>query len=398
MISTAANASLANPPRRIASLDLLKGIVIVIMALDHTRDYFHFSSWFFSPTDIDKTTVPIFFLRWVTHFCAPVFSFLAGVSAFLVGRSMTLNELSRFLITRGLWLVLMQLTFVNFAWTFDIKFRYNELAVIWSLGVSMIFLAALIHINLKVVLAFSLLLIFGHNLLDNVHYDSFFWQLLHESLPKVYPNGYILFLVYPLIPWVGIMALGYIGGKFLYAKEVEAKVRIKKLLYIGSGALLLFLIMRIVNVYGDPLPWKTYQDFSKTILSSLNTNKYPPSLLFSLMTLGPAFIFLAFSENVSGPFVRFFSVFGRVPFFFYIIHLYVIHLGAVIAAAVTGFGTDMIVLTDWVSEVDSLRGFGFSLVQVVLIWLGIILLMYPLCRSFDRYKMANKNKRWLSYL
>ena len=319
-------APVVNSKQRIASLDLLKGIVIVIMALDHTRDYFHFSSWFFSPTDIDKTTIPIFLARWITHFCAPVFSFLAGVSAFLVGRSMTLNELSRFLITRGLWLVFVQITLVNFAWTFDIQFRYNELAVIWSLGVSMIILAALIHMNVKVILVFSLLLIVGHNVLDTVHYDSLFWQLLHESLPKFYPNGYILFIVYPLIPWIGIMALGYVAGKILYAKDVDSHVRRKMLLYVGLGAVILFLVIRVINDYGDPLPWTSYQDLPKTILSFLNTNKYPPSLLFTLMTLGPSFIFLAYTEKVSGPVVRFFSVFGRVPFFYYVLHIPLIHL------------------------------------------------------------------------
>jgi len=383
---------------RIASLDLLKGIVIVVMALDHTRDYFHFSSWYFAATDVEKTTLPIFFARWVTHFCAPVFSFLAGVSAFLVGRQMSAKQLSQFLVTRGLWLVFVQLTFVNFAWTFDPYFRYNELAVIWSLGISMILLAAIIHLPLKIIIAFSIVLIFGHNLLDNIHHKSFLWYLLHEEHLYVYPNGYILLIVYPLIPWIGIMSLGYALGKIFYAKDVNPSWRKKLLIYIGLGSLTMFILLRWVNFYGDPLPWQNYGSALKTLMSFVNTNKYPPSLLFILMSLGPAFIFLARSENANGPVVRFFSVFGRVPFFFYIVHLYVIHAAAIIAAALTGYGSSMIVLTDWVSQVESLRGYGFSIAVVVAIWIIIIVLLYPLCRAFDRYKMANKDKRWLSYL
>jgi len=382
---------------RIDSIDVLKGIVMVVMALDHTRDYFHFSAFFFDPTDPTQSTLPIFFTRWITHFCAPTFSFLAGLSAFFIARRKTKPELSRFLVTRGLWLVFIELTIVNFGWFFDFHFRTPSLITIWSLGISMIVLGILVHFPRKVILAFSLIVIFGHNLLDNVHYPgNVFWSILHEFNMYSYA-GYNLLVGYPLIPWIAVMSLGYCFGTF-YDTSYDSNQRKKALNTIGVVALIFFFIVRYSNIYGDLIPWKHYPTLSQNIIAFFNPTKYPPSLLYLLMTLGTSILFLANSEKLKGKIINFFSTFGRVPFFFYIIHIYFIHLGAMLLAQLTGFGWKSMVLPFWVTEIPSLKGFGVRLSLVYLVWIGIIAITYPLCKKYDDYKMKHKEKWWLSYL
>jgi uncharacterized membrane protein len=382
---------------RIASLDLLKGLVMIVMALDHTRDFFHFNAYFQSPTNPEVSTLPAFFARWITHFCAPVFSFLAGTSAFLVGMNKSRKDLSVFLLKRGLWLILIQVTVVNFAWTFDIQFRYNELAVIWSLGVSMIALAGLIHLPRSIIVSLGCVMIFGHNLLDTVNIQNVWWYLLHKDIPITFEDGRILFLVYPLIPWVGVMGLGYIFGQ-IFTKATPFEKRKSLLLTIGLASFALFLVLRWTNAYGDPVEWRVYDTFDKTLMSFLNLNKYPPSLLFILMTLGPALVFLSLTKKVKGKLVDIISTFGRVPFLYYILHLYVIHLLAIICAYPQGYGPHMVVLTNWVTDVPQLKGFGYPLSAVVVIWICIVVVLYFPCRWFDAYKSKHKEKRWLSYL
>ncbi|WP_395050377.1 DUF1624 domain-containing protein [Flavobacterium sp.] len=383
---------------RIESIDLLKGLVMVIMALDHTRDYFHYSAYFFDPTDPTQSTLPIFFTRFITHFCAPAFSFLAGLSAFMVGRRKSKTELSSFLVKRGLWLVFIEMTIVNFSWYFDVQFRSPGLLVIWSLGISMIALAGLIHLPQKFILLFSCLLIFGHNLLDTVHYDgNVLWAILHEfSFFKL--SGDANFLVgYPIIPWIAVMSLGFYFGSF-YDKSYDSVKRKKLFNLLGISAIILFVIIRFINRYGDPIPWKYYGPLTKDLISFLNPSKYPPSLLYLLMTLGGTFLFLANAEKLKGKLVDFFSTFGRVPFFYYIIHIYVIHLVAMLFAELSGFGWEIMILPAWVSEVPGLKGYGFSLWVVYAVWIGIILFLYPFCKKFDIYKQSHKEKWWLSYL
>ena len=384
---------------RIESIDLLKGLVMVIMALDHTRDYIHSAAHFFDATDPAHTTWAIYFTRWITHFCAPTFSFLAGASAFLVGRKRTVRELSLFLFTRGLWLVFIEFTIINFAWFFDPLFHNPSLVTIWSLGMSMIVLAGLVYLPRPVIWVFSLALIFGHNLFDGVKLPgNVLWAILHHFDAYKIADGYSFHVYYPLIPWVAVMSLGYCFGS-LYDSSIEPASRKKTLNIIGLSAIVLFVIIKYVNIYGDPRPWNQFDNLGQSLMSFLNPTKYPPSLLFLLMTLGPALIFLANSEGLRGWLVNFFSTFGRVPFFYYILHIYLIHFIALLLAQFTGFGwRSMINDTQWVTQSPALKGYGLPLWGVYLVWVSVIALLYPLCKKFDLYKMNHKEKWWLSYL
>ena len=386
-----------NKPR-IESIDLLKCLAMVIMALDHVRDYFHYSAFFFAPADPTQTTLPIFFTRWITHFCAPAFSFLAGTSAYMVGKRKTKNELAAFLLKRGLWLVFIELTIVGFSWFFDVHFGILGLLTIWSLGISMIFLAGLIYLPINFILIFSVALIFGHNLLDTIHFPgNMYWSIIHEQSFFKLNNNRLLLAGYPIIPWVAVMALGYYFGTF-YEKSYDVNQRKKLFNLIGSIALALFLVLRFTNFYGDSKLFTHYGSFSKDIVSFLDPQKYPPSLLYLLMTLGVAFLILANSEKWKGKIVDFFCTFGRVPFFYYIIHIYIIHLLAMLLAELTGFGWSNMILTTWIGFAPGLKGYGVSLLAVYAIWIGIIFFLYPICKKYDSYKQNHKDKWWLSYL
>ncbi len=383
---------------RIESIDLLKGLVMVIMALDHVREYFHYSAFVFDPADPTQSTLPIFFTRWITHFCAPTFSFLAGISAWMVGKRKTKKELSGFLAKRGLWLVFIELTIVAFAWYFNFQFRVIGLLTIWSLGISMMVLAALVYLPRIYILTFSLLLIGGHNLLDTVHFPgSLLWALLHEQNFYQLSANTQVFIAYPIVPWIAVMALGYSFGAF-YDSSFDSKQRKKLFNLIGSIAIVAFVVLRLTNLYGDRNPFIQYPLLSQNLISFFNPSKYPPSLVYLLMTLGACFLFLANSEKLRGRVVNFFSTFGRVPFFYYILHLYLIHIIAMIFAQVAGFGWKKLILSTWIGLEPNMKGYGFNLGVVYLVWIGVILLLYPLCKQFDRYKQAHKEKWWLSYL
>jgi uncharacterized membrane protein len=384
--------------KRVQSLDIAKGIILILMALDHTRDYFHAEAFLFNPLDSHVTDWPIYTTRWITNFCAPAFSFLAGISVFFVSKRRSPFELSKFLIKRGLWLILIQITIINFAWNFNPTFRSIELDVIASLGISMIILSFLVHTPKYFILAFSCLLIFGHNLFDSIHFNgSVWWSILHETGSFPINNSKTFSVWYPLIPWVGVMSLGFWIGKF-YDKTYDPNERKKWFIWLGFSAITLFVILRGLNIYGNPIPWVDFNSISKNLMAILDTHKYPPSLSFLLMTLGPTFLFLAYSENLKGKVARFFMTFGRIPFFFYIIHLYVIHLLAMLASEITWTGWQTMLLSEWVTDVDALKGYGFSLEVVYLIWALIIIIIYPICKKFDHYKMNHKEKEWLSYL
>jgi uncharacterized membrane protein len=389
------------PPQRINSIDLLRGLVIVIMALDHIRDYFHADAFLFSPVDLTQTSVPLFFTRWITHFCAPVFVFLAGSSAFLVGVRKGIKELSSFLFKRGLWLIFLELTVINFAWFFNVRFSFIALIIIWVLGIGMIVLAGLVRLSFKTILIFSVVLILGHNALDSFHvadpgWRKVAWGLLHEPSFFVTGNGRFLFIAYSMIPWIAVMSLGYCFGS-LYAPNFDAGKRKKLLLRFGVISIVAFVIIRATNLYGDPNVWSMQSSAAFTVLSFLNCNKYPPSLLYLLMTLGPAMIFLSVTEHVSSGIASALTVIGRVPLFFYVIHIYVIHLIAVVAAMATGFPASAMVFNTWVTDSHALKGYGFNLGVVYLVWIAVIVGLYPLCKVFDRYKRNNRDKEWLSY-
>ncbi|MGH7527313.1 MAG: DUF1624 domain-containing protein, partial [Gemmatimonadales bacterium] len=364
---------------RLDSIDLLRGLVMVIMAMDHARDYF--TDVRFDPTDLSQTSAALFLTRWITHFCAPAFVFLAGTSAFLSqSRGKSREELARFLVTRGLWLVVLEFTVVRLAWTFD-PF-YSQLLfvqVIWALGVSMIALAGLIHLPLPVVAAVGVAMIAGHNLLDPVRPETLggwgaLWTVLHIQAP-ITLGGRVLFVGYPLIPWIGVMAAGYAFGALIVR---PAEQRRRNLLLLGGGATVAFIALRALNAYGDPSHWSPQASPLFTLLSFLNTTKYPPSLLFLLMTLGPAIVSLVLFERLSGPVARFFIVYGRVPLFYYILHLFLIHGLAVLVAELTGFGARSL-MTMWLSLPAT---WGFGLPVVYLVWAVVVLALYPLCRWF----------------
>ena len=259
-------------------------------------------------------------------------------------------------------------------------------------------LAGLVWFPQWAILAFSLVVIAGHNLLDGVHFPgSFIWSALHDGGMYKPFSSHAMLVAYPLLPWVAVMSLGYAIGP-LYKATFPAEKRRQILSYAGFGCIALFIILTASNVYGNPVPFKIYPTASQTLMSFLNQEKYPPSLRYLLMTLGPAFVLLANTERLGGRFVRFLSTFGRVPFFYYVLHLFLIHALAMLAAELSGFGWQAMVLPGWIEQVDALKGYGFSLGFVYAVWVAVVLMLYPLCRVFEVYKMNNKAKWWLSYL
>jgi len=391
-----------NQPQRITSIDLLRGVVMIIMALDHVRMYFALGTWYAEPTNLGTTTPLLFFTRWITHFCAPVFVFLTGTSAFLYGLNKTrVSQLSWYLFTRGLWLIIAELTIINFAWTFDITFSFRILQVIWAIGASLVILSVLVFLPIRLIFAIGMILVFGHNLLDPITvngtaFGDILWYALHQ------PNAFRLSdntisLFYPILPWLGVMALGYVFGIF-YAKNFDEGRRSRWLILIGLGAVALFLVLRGLNLYGEPDSWSAQDTSLFTVMAFLNTSKYPPSLHFLLMTLGPALIFLALSERIRPRNTNPIVIFGKVPFFFYILHLYLIHIFAILALIFAGRHWSEYILTASAISSGALSNFGLRIEAVYLIWILLIVLLYPLCRAYQRYKENNPTKWWLSYL
>ncbi|MDX5325594.1 MAG: heparan-alpha-glucosaminide N-acetyltransferase domain-containing protein [Bacteroidota bacterium] len=388
---------------RISSIDLLRGLVMVIMALDHVRDYFHADAYLFDPLDPEKTYPALFFTRWITHFCAPVFVFLAGTSAYLVGQRKSRSELSRFLWTRGLWLVILEVTVVVFGWTFNPAFPSLFLQVIWAIGISMILLSLVVWLPFRAILALGISIVLFHNLLDPIHFESplglqLLWALVHDPTFLPFADGRLFVAIpYPVLPWLGIMILGYAFGR-LYQSGTDPKMRKSWLSRLGWGAIIGFLVLRGMNIYGDPLPWETRDSFTFTLLSFLDVTKYPPSLLFTLMTLGPALLLLRMTEGTKVPTERQLVTFGRVPLFFYVLHIYLAHFLAMIAAELAGYGWKSMILDGWVNFAPGLEGFGYSLWVVYAVWILVILISYPLCRWYMGFKLKNKDLWWISYV
>jgi uncharacterized membrane protein len=391
-------------PRRIESLDILRGLVMVIMAIDHIRDFFHYGAMHFAPEDLSMTTAPIFFTRWITHFCAPVFVFFAGTSAYLAGRrGKDAGTLSRFLLTRGLWLIVVELTLINIGSQGNASYTYIILQVMWALGWSMVALSALIHVPWRPLLVVSLAVIAGHNLLDGVRPEQFgslawLWQVLHVGpAPMPLSDQHTAILVYPLVPWIFVMSAGYVFGRVF---NLEADRRRTFMLQLGFALTLLFVVLRLTNLYGDPLPWSTQPRAAFTVLSFLNVNKYPPSLLYLLMTLGPAILLLGLMDGLTVKPSNLFLVFGKVPFFYYVLHWYVLHTLAIVFALFR-FGhaeflfhlppSALPVPSDYPAE------YGYSLGVVYVVWILVIAITYPCCRWFVGVKSRNRSAI-LSYL
>lgn len=384
--------------QRIASIDLLRGIVMVIMALDHTRDYFHADAMLFDPTDLSASNTAVFLTRWITHFCAPVFVFLSGVSAFLYGRKITKSELGRYLLKRGLFLVLLEITVMTFLLSFNPFYNLIFLEVIWAIGISMILLAALVQLPLRWLLAIGLVIFLGHNLLDYapVSSQNTLFLLLHGRNAVFALNAkHMVLMGYSVLPWTGIMILGYCCGTLFQPKYSPV---FRRALLLRSGAVLMvfFVVLRFMNGYGNPAPWTTQKNAWYTFLSFINVNKYPPSLLFSCMTLGPALVLLAVAESWQGKDVRTLTTYGNVPLFYFIGHFLLIHLLCVPAFFASGHSFSEAYTA---SSPFGFRpaNFGYPLPVVYAIWLFIVGTMYPLCRWFKHYKNTHR-QWWVRYL
>jgi uncharacterized membrane protein len=389
---------------RIAAIDVIRGAVMVLMALDHVRVY--------SGLPAGGPTPGIFFTRWVTHFCAPAFIFLAGTSAFFYGRRRP--DLTRFLVTRGAWLILLELTVVRVAWTFNLEFgRYEMAGVLWAIGWSMILLALLSRLPVPAIAAIGLAIVAGHNLLDGLmpslvpsltnDLGSALWKILYVGFYagpiQLGADGPSLTVLYSLIPWVGVMATGYAFGTVL-ALEPARRDRLCRA--IGFGAIALFLLLRGFDLYGDPRPWRAASapeaPRMPALLAFLNTTKYPASLDFLLMTLGPTIALIPLLERARGALARWMIVFGRVPFFFYVLHIPLIHVVALGVSLVRqGRVVPWLFADHPMGNPPPPDGYTWSLGLLYAVWFAVVVALYFPCRWFAEVK-ARRKDWWLGYL
>jgi uncharacterized membrane protein len=388
---------------RIVSLDIFRGLIMVVMAIDHTRDFF--TNLSFEPETLSRTWPPLFFTRWITHFCAPMFFLLAGTGAYLYGHRRTAADLTRFLWTRGLWLIALEFTVVGTAWSFQIPFGF--FGVIWALGASMVLMAAIVRLPMRWVAGLSLAMIVFHDLLDGVRPAQFgthawIWSILHRRGGVMLPFGGRQFVLFPLIPLVGVMSAGYVLGQ-LYTME---RARRKKLLAVSGAVMIaLFAFLRLTNLYGNPPAglggvsqgdFHPQPTFAKTLILFLDVEKYPPSLQFLLMTVGPSLLLLAWLDRECVPRgLGALWTLGRVPMFFYVLHLYLIHSMAILVSALRGQSVGWLFHGAIFGE--SPAGYGYNLPFVYLMWITAMVLLYFPCRWFAELK-RRRHERWLSYL
>jgi uncharacterized membrane protein len=389
--------------QRIQSIDIVRGVIMLIMALDHTRDFFHIAGMRSDPTDMATTTPILFFTRWITHYCAPNFVFLSGISAYLAGTRRTKSELSGFLIKRGLWLILVEVVLLSLAFSANPLYNVIILQVLWAIGVSMVLLGLLVRLPVKVIALIGLLIFFGHDLLDYVTMpkegttarilDNLFF-VAQGSIIQLNKTHFI-FDLYAVVPWTGVMLVGYSFGS-IFTKTFDPERRKKILRYTGIAAVALLIVLRLINKYGDPNPWSVQRSGMYTLLSFLNVSKYPPSLLYLFMTIGPALIILSFTENVQNKVTAVFTTYGNVPFLYYIMHFYLLRFIGILLFFVEGFTSSQIINRDSGSLFQP-KGFGVNLLGVYIIWLLVISMLYFPCRWFAKYKKTH-NQWWLSYL
>lgn len=411
----------AKPPR-LDAVDFLRGLVMVIMALDHVRDYFS-DRWCMDPVDLSTTTPGIFLTRWITHYCAPTFIFLAGTGAFLFGkRGNSKAALSWFLFSRGVWLLFLELTVIKLSWAFYWSPIEHGGGVFWAIGLSMVVMSLLVYLPISAIAVFGVVLVTVHNAWDGLTggqlgIPHWVWMILHSpdnlTIP---PTGHMATFgiglvkhdltefnaikdvtfgtAYCLIPWVGVMALGYCFGNMLL---LEPRKRRRELFTLGASLTTAFILLRAANVYGDPNPWDYQTDPWYTFFSLLNCQKYPPSLLYLLMTIGPGILLLPVLEKITGPVAKFFITFGRVPLFFYLLHIPLIH-GVAVLCDFLRFGWSPLATNGpWFKASEAPPDYGFSLPVVYLVWVLVTLVLYPPCVWFARVKQRNK-AAWLSYL
>jgi uncharacterized membrane protein len=410
--------SVPQKPERLEAIDLLRGAVMLLMALDHVRDFWS-DRLLMDPTDLNTTTPGIFLTRWVTHFCAPVFIFLAGTSAFLAGtRGRSRRAVAWWLFTRGLWLAFFELTVNRALWMFNYDLQHYGAGVFWAIGWAMVALAGLVYLPAPAVALVGVALIVSHNLLDGVRAEQlglpeWLWIILHQpgDGPVARAPGWLWDILYSpghvpgrdditfgtgycLIPWIGVMAAGYGFGAVLQLPRGR-----RRPLVFGLGAVvtLAFILLRLGNQYGDPRPWQTQSSLLWTLLSFLNCTKYPASLLYLLMTLGPALLALAIFDRPPGPLGRRIVVFGRVPFFFYLLHIPLIHGSAVLCDWLRFGWSPLATNGPWFGPDDIPANYGVSLPTVYLVWTVVVLILYAPCRWFARLK-SRRGDWWLSYM
>jgi len=393
------------PAPRIQSVDALRGAIMMLMAIDHIRDYVARSAQQFLPADLTRTTAAIFLTRWITHFCAPVFMVTAGLAAYfwLTRGHHSKSELSRLLISRGIWLIFLEVTILRLILLSQLSFTSNPvtLMILWAIGISMISLAALIYLAPRVLAGISITVVALHNLLDRFSAAEFgragwIWDILHEQNVFTF-HGISFVTAYPVLPWIAVVAGGYCLGR-VFEWPVDRRRRF--LVRLGLAATAAFLVLRAINIYGDPLPWSHQASSVFTVLSFLNVTKYPPSLDFLLMTLGPALIFLAWLERFQLPFTNPLIVFGRVPFFYYAAHLLVAHLIAMgMNFARYGAKPFLLLAPPSMGSPSELfpADYGFPLWTVYAVWVATLLILYPACLWFARLKQRRRDW-WLTYL
>jgi uncharacterized membrane protein len=386
--------------KRINSIDITRGLVMVIMALDHVRDFMHSTSMSQDPTNLQTTTTLLFMTRWVTHLCAPTFVFLSGVSAFIsYRRSMNISENRAFLFKRGIWLIVLEFTFINFALWFDIHFRFMIMEVISAIGLSFIVLSFMLKLPSRIIGITGLIIIFSHNLLQGITIPSnplaisITSVLFRSFMIQIGPN-FSMFTAYPLIPWLGIMLTGFACGEFF---DLSSEKRKKIFLRLGLAALSIFVIIRFTNIYGDPSRWSMQKSPLFTFLSFINLTKYPPSLLFILLFLGLAFLALFITEKLNNRFCNILTVYGRVPLFYFIIHLFIIHSLMFVMLYIQGFSNKDL-LFGALKNGRPATGGGVQLPLIYLIWLSVVLFLYPVCKWYGSYKSLHKENMLLRYL
>lgn len=379
---------------RLESVDMLRGFVIALMVLDHVRDYFHVHAFVFDPLDPARTSVALYATRWITHLCAPTFVFLSGVSIHLQrAQGKDTATLSRFLVSRGLWLVLLEFTLISFGFNFGFVLFAQ---VIYAIGIGMILLAALIRLPDRVVLAIGFLIVAGHNALVPIDAQSLgslavLWRAAFEpGLVSGMPG----FVAYPFIPWFGIMCVGYGLGSLFLQPEPERR---RSTILAGAGALVLFVVIRLVNGYGDQLPWREYETNGRTLLSFFNVSKYPPSLLYVLATLGVSLLLMPLLERLRGTAASALLAFGRTPLFTYLLHVYIVHGSALLIGVALGFPAN--IFCNFIVDPSRLvqAGWGFGLGIVYIVWFGTLATLYPLSRWFAGVKRRRRDA-WLSYI
>ncbi|MBF4506043.1 DUF1624 domain-containing protein [Flavobacterium sp. JLP] len=385
--------------KRLPSIDIVRGIVMIIMALDHVRDLMHIDSITQSPTDLATTTPLLFFTRWITHLCAPTFVFLAGTSVYLsLKNKNNLQETRQHLLKRGLFLLLLEFTVFNFGLFFDIGFHTLLFEVIATIGFGFIVLSFLLKVRSQILGSIGLVIIFCHNLLPLIPFseNSVLKTILSPLFgPVVFPfSGRVFIMGYPPIPWLGIMLIGLAAGKFFeMAEERRKKIFIK----IGFSAIALFAIIRFINIYGDPALWAVQKNALFTFLSFMNVTKYPPSLLFGLITLGIMLLLLAFADQFNNGIKRVTSVYGKAPLFYFIVHFYVVHILTLIMLLIQGFNWSQFEFaTGTFGRPKDLES-GVALWAIYLIWIFVVILLYKPCEWFGNYK-ANNKYWWLRYI